>query len=131
MECNKTFSIRTQLVKHVKAVHNKIRSRKELCNICDKELCSKLSLNNHIISKHADEEERQQRRTKCFICVKEFSSKACLRRHSLNYHMSSKHGEKREPQQRRIKWNISDDVSASKEPLWHHMRIKQNDQNKR
>ena len=57
IECNKAFSRRHSLIQHIKGVHKKIRSKKEICNICDKELCSKWSLNYHITSKHATEKD--------------------------------------------------------------------------
>ena len=83
MLCNKAFNKRGYLVKHVQRVH---RNPRQKCNICEKELSSKHSLNDHMEAKHAEQKDLKLRRAMCIFCDKILASKYCLRRHIKSLH---------------------------------------------
>ena len=71
--CNKLFSKKSNLRKHVKSVHEKIKFK---CEICNKELSRKGDLRRHKLSVHSKSIE-----LKCTVCEKKFSRKDYLLAH--------------------------------------------------
>ena len=71
--CNKLFSNKSNLRKHIKSVHEKIKFK---CEICDKELSRKDELQRHKLSVHSKNIE-----FKCIVCERKFSRKDNLLAH--------------------------------------------------
>ena len=65
--CNKLFSNKSSLTKHIKSVHEKIKFK---CEICDKELLRKDDLQRHKKTVHWRSSE-----FKCVVCERKFSRK--------------------------------------------------------
>ena len=71
--CNKLFSNKSSLTKHIKSVHEKIKFK---CEICGKELSRKDKLQRHKKTVHWGSSEFE-----CTVCEKKFSRKENLQAH--------------------------------------------------
>ena len=71
--CNKLFSNKSSLTKHIKSVHEKIKFK---CEICDKELSRKDDLQRHKKTVHWRSSEFE-----CTVCEKKFNRKGNLQAH--------------------------------------------------
>ena len=71
--CNKLFSNKSSLTRHIKSVHEKIKFK---CEICDKELSRKDDLQRHKLSVHSKSIELE-----CVVCERKFSRKDHLLAH--------------------------------------------------
>ena len=71
--CNKLFSNKSNLRKHIKSVHEKMKFK---CEICDKKLSRKDELQRHKLSVHSKNIE-----FKCIVCERKFSRKDNLLAH--------------------------------------------------
>ena len=74
-KCGKSFSQKDNLNIHIKSVHEKIRYN---CDKCEKRFCSNQYLSQHIQSAHV--------RYNCHKCKKHFSWKDDLNRHIQSVH---------------------------------------------
>ena len=71
--CNKLFSNKSSLTKHIKSVHEKIKFK---CEICDKEFSQEDNLQRHKKAVHSKNIE-----FKCVVCERKFSRKDNLLAH--------------------------------------------------
>ena len=76
-QCNKSFSEKGTLQKHIKSAHEKVRYN---CKKCDKSFSRKTYLKAHIQAEH------ENVRYNCDKCEKSFSQKTDLNRHIKSVH---------------------------------------------
>ena len=80
--CDKSFSAKTPLNRHIKSVHENVRYN---CDLCDKSCSQKADLKAHIKSVH------ENVRYNCHDCEKSFSLKHDLKRHITSIHKNNRH----------------------------------------
>lgn len=85
IECNKLYSSKLILSRHVKLKHNNFESEKYYCDICNKELGSKGSLSNHMINIHSE-----MRKSDCPICGKTYKSQNGVKLHIQSVHKNER-----------------------------------------
>ena len=81
--CIKRFSTKTDLTRHIKTVHDKVRDFE--CHICNKTYSQKYNLENHIKIVH-----NKVKNFECNICHKKFSRKSDLQSHMNLIHINPK-----------------------------------------
>ena len=79
-QCTKTFHSKQAKEYHYNVQHSTSKFS-EVCNICGKELASKISLKNHMRYVHSDE-----RKHSCTRCAATFKEKKTLKEHCFNVH---------------------------------------------
>eukprot|EP01083_Nonionella_stella_P268547 907926_1 len=104
--CAKTFSVKSNLKRHIRTVHEKLRPF--VCEICDKTFTEKNNLMLHIGAVH-----EKLSTLSCESCDKTFSSKGNLKRHIRTVH------EKLRP----FICEICDKKAATKSNLIAHIRF--------
>lgn len=76
--CQNTFATKTNLNKHIRVIHQKIKNFQ--CDICQKRLSTNAHLVQHVNSTH------KKIKYNCPKCNKVFSSKSALKHHIENLH---------------------------------------------
>ena len=78
--CNKKFTLKGNLKKHVEAVHEKVTFA---CEFCNETLSTRATLKRHVNSIHKKENKINH---VCETCKKAFSSNAYLKNHVKSIH---------------------------------------------
>ena len=79
--CDRVFSNKSSLKRHVDNVHRQIKFK---CDKCNENFSLKENLKKHIVTTH------KGKKYKCIICSKIFSRSEHLKRHNDNIHIGSK-----------------------------------------
>nr|XP_029719877.1 zinc finger and SCAN domain-containing protein 12-like [Aedes albopictus] len=82
--CSTTFSKQIYLTKHIRTVHDNIRT--ESCSFCEKRFVNKRALKEHIKNKHMEEKPY-----KCTECSMTFGNRFNLRRHLTTHSTERPH----------------------------------------
>ena len=104
--CDACFSVKTNLNKHIKYVHEKKKPFE--CHICDANFASKQGMNTHTKSVHEGEKP-----FKCDICDYISAKKSHVKTHTQSVH------EKKKP----FKCSICDYSFAQKQQLKRHIQL--------
>lgn len=80
--CNSTFKSKRNLRKHMKRVHQGLRKKPELCDVCGKEY---VCLTDHIKSIHYNIKKPVRCDILCDVCGKKFKGKASLHHHMYSH----------------------------------------------
>ena len=85
--CNKSFNVLSNLKKHIKEVHEKVKRVKKLqkCEICEKTFPGGSYLKIHIHTVH-----EKLRKYQCKECGKSFAHREGYKSHCRNIHEGSK-----------------------------------------
>ena len=79
-ECSSAFKFKNSLVKHIKAIHNKLEFK---CDVCEKSYNYKTNLRRHISVAHGESSVKYQ----CGQCNKFYLYSCTLKKHIRKNHM--------------------------------------------